>query len=127
MQADSLPREKLFNITLTSRVLAGVLAFLMVEKLVRIARGSGHGHSHSPPSSPTVERKQITPDHSSTDTSETQIRQRKSNLQESEQESESSSKTKKVRFANVDDVVNTDADQGTTWKLSSLISPALFF
>lgn len=31
------------------RVLAGVLAFLVVEKFVRICKGPGHGHSHGPP------------------------------------------------------------------------------
>ncbi|XP_053214696.1 protein catecholamines up-like isoform X2 [Panonychus citri] len=30
-------------------VLAGVLAFLVVEKFVRICKGPGHGHSHGPP------------------------------------------------------------------------------
>lgn len=29
-------------------VLAGILAFLVVEKFVRIIKGSGHGHSHGP-------------------------------------------------------------------------------
>ncbi|KAI1300262.1 Protein catecholamines up [Halotydeus destructor] len=29
-------------------VLAGIVAFLMVEKFVRIVKGPGHGHSHGP-------------------------------------------------------------------------------
>jgi len=37
-------------------VLGGIIAFLMVEKFVRIVKGGdGHGHSHGPPKSPVKE------------------------------------------------------------------------
>lgn len=38
-------------------VLTGIIAFLVVEKLVRIVKGPGHGHSHGTSSPPAIQEK----------------------------------------------------------------------
>ncbi|XP_074604345.1 protein catecholamines up-like [Brevipalpus obovatus] len=114
---DELEESHEHDMTVGLWVLAGVLAFLMVEKLVRIARGpGGHGHSHSPSSNENFDVKEsnttsaIGDDdvHSSKETeqSETQLKQRKlRSSKDISDDGDATSKLKKVRFASTNKIV----------------------